>query len=254
MDITVSGINIAQSGNDWFLIDESGEFTLDKTIMATIWLVGGGCDGGDGYIDSLGIFHGGNGGDGGAVYRFGKIKLLKNVPYSINIADTNKPFDTSFKLGQIVFKSEQIGCIRAFGGNGGIVNLDGGIVNPEYGKDGAITPYGYVGSSGSGGVCAAVSNGRFKSTAMSVGGVGAGNSRGYIPKGADWEVIKHLNSNIDAVNYGCGGGGNTYVPNTDDIDVKSRGKGGCVIVQFEVLENDGEDSPECSIRYWVNKK
>lgn len=250
MDIAVSGIDIAQSGDDWFLIDESGEFSLNKAVMATIWLVGGGCDGEDGYIDSRNIFHGGNGGDGGSVYKFGKIKLLKNVPYSINIADTNKPFDTSFKLGQIVFKSGQIGCTRALGGNGGIVTPDGGTVNPEYGKDGVLTPYGYVGSSGSGGVCAAVTNGRFKSTAMSVGGMGAGNSRGYIRNGADWDIIKHITPNIDAANYGCGGGGNTYAPNTDDIDVKSCGKGGCVIVKYEVLENDGEDAPECSIRFW----
>lgn len=250
MDITVSGIDIAQSGDGWFLIDESGEFSLNKAVMATIWLVGGGCDGEDGYIDSRGIFHGGNGGDGGAVYKFGKIKLMPNVSYAVNIAGVDESLDTSFKIGQIVFKSGQIGCTRALGGNGGIVNLDGGTVNPEYGKDGVLTPYGYVGSSGSGGVCATVTNGRFKSTAMSVGGMGAGNSRGYIRNGADWEVIKHINPNIDAANYGCGGGGNTYAPNTEDIDVKSRGKGGCVIVQYEVIENDREDSHGCSIRYW----
>ena len=57
MNITVSGIDTAKDGR--FLVIESGDISFDTTVMADIWLVGGGMDGGDGYIDERGIFHGG---------------------------------------------------------------------------------------------------------------------------------------------------------------------------------------------------
>ena len=89
MDITVSGLSPALSGDDWFVLDESGEFTLDTTVMAEIWLVGGGMDGTDGFTDSKGIIHGGIGGQGGNVYKFGKVKLSKDTKYEVVIADDN---------------------------------------------------------------------------------------------------------------------------------------------------------------------
>ena len=63
--IFISGIAPALQGDNWFLIDKSGEFTLNTTVMAEIWLVGGGMDGTDGFTDNRGIFHGGIGGQGG---------------------------------------------------------------------------------------------------------------------------------------------------------------------------------------------
>lgn len=243
-------MNITVSGSGSFIIHESGEVTFDTSVMANIWLVGGGMDGNDGYVDSRGIFHGGNGGDGGCVYKFGRIKLIGGEKYDVHIAEVNEPFDTSFKFGQILFKSGQRGCSRVLGGDGGIINLNGGAVSPVFGKDGVVTPLGVVGSSGSGGV-SAVSSGRiFKTTGLARGGTGAGNSRNYIKSGKGWNALKEFAYGIDAVNYGCGGGGNTYCYGLDDIGVKSHGKGGCVIIQYEPLENDDLNSPDCSIRFW----
>lgn len=249
MGITVSGIETAIDGDDWFLIDKSGDFSLDNTVMATIWLVGGGMDGTDGFADGRGVYHGGIGGQGGNVYKFGKIKLKKGEKYSVIVGNSNEPSGTSFKFGQILFNSGQMGHICTFGGAGGFIAPEGGIVAPTFGKDGVETPYGYVGSSGGGGLCTAVVNNITKSTEMSCGGAGAGNSRRYLISGLNWEDFKNNNPNIDATNYGCGGGGNTYCVGLNDVGVKSHGKQGCVIVQYEIIDNI-ENAPDCSIRYW----
>lgn len=253
MKVTISGIETALDGDDWFLLNKSGDFSLNKTVMATIWLVGGGMDGTDGFTDNRGFFHGGIGGQGGNVYRFGKIKLKKDENYSVIIGNSNEPSGTSFKFGQILFNSGQMGHTYTFGGAGGIINPNGAIVAPVFGKDGVETPYGFVGSSGGGGACAAVINNITKSTGMSHGGVGAGSSRGYLINGLNWEDFKDNNPNINAVNYGCGGGGNTYCVGLNDIGVKSHGMQGCVIIQYEVVE-DGENAPDCSIHFWNNPK
>ena len=248
--IFISGITPALQGDNWFLIDKSGEFTLNTTVMAEIWLVGGGMDGTDGFTDNRGIFHGGIGGQGGNVYKFGRIKLVKDEKYAVIIADSNEPDGTSFKYKQRIFSSGQLGHTCIFGGAGGIIAPNGGIVNPMKGKNGVSTPYGFVGSSGAGGVCGAFFNGVSKFTEIANGGIGAGNSRRYIVSGMDWDSLKEFNPNIDAVNYGCGGGGNTYCYELKDIGIKSHGMQGCVIVQYVALENDDNNSPECSIKFW----
>ena len=250
MDITVSGIETALDGDDWFLLDKSGDFSLDKTVMATIWLVGGGMDGTDGFTDNRGYYHGGIGGQGGNVYKFGKIKLKAGEKYAVMIGNANEPSGTSFKFGQILFNSGQMGHTCVFGGAGGIINPEGAVVAPKFGKNGVETPYGTVGSSGGGGVCTAVIDSITRSTEMSSGGIGAGNSRRYLVSGLDF---KDCNPNIDGLNYGCGGGGNTYCVGLNDIGVRSHGKKGCVIVQYEVVE-DNADAPDCSIRYWEKRR
>ncbi len=252
MGVSVSGITPAAKGSNWILFDQSGDFSLDNTVMAEIWLVGGGMDGQDGFTDNLEIFHGGSGGHGGNVFKFGRVKFVKKQIYTITVADANSVSETSFQLGQTTFTSGQSGHTRASGGTGGIINTNGGIVNPAPGKNGVATPYGIVGSSGSGGCCAALLNNTIKYTGTGKGGTGAGNSRKYISNNFDWEDLKKFNPNIDAVNYGCGGGGNTYCDGLSDIDVKSHGMKGCVIISYYILENNGENTPECSIRYWNN--
>lgn len=253
MKITVSGIETVIDGEDWFLIDKSGDFSLDKTVMTTIWLVGGGMDGTDGFTDNRGFHHGGIGGQGGNVYRFGKIKLKKGDKYSVIIGNANEPSGTSFKFGQILFNSGQMGHTYTFGGAGGIINSNGAAVAPLFGKDGVETPYGYVGSSGGGGVCTAVIDSITRETGMSRGGAGAGNSRRYLVNGMNWDNFKDNSPNIDAVNFGCGGGGNTYCVGLNDIGVKSHGMQGCIIIQYEVIE-DEDNAPDCSIRYWDKPK
>lgn len=233
-------------------MNESGDFSLDISVMAEIWLVGGGMDGTDGFTDNMGVFHGGIGGQGGYVYKFGRIKLSKDKTYSVIIANVNEPSGTSFKYGTATFNSGQAGHTCMFGGVGGIITPSGAVLNPTNGKDGVLTPYGYVGSSGSGGACAASLNDMVKSTGLGEGGIGAGNSRMYVVKGINWETLKEQNPNIDAVNYGCGGGGNTYCFGLNDIDVKSHGMPGCVVIKYTELENDSDSSPECSIKFWNN--
>lgn len=248
--IVVSGITPVSEGDNWFLIDKSGEFILDTTVMAEIWLVGGGMDGTDGFTDNRGMFHGGIGGQGGNVYKFGRVKLTKEEKYAVIIANANEPNGTIFKYGQKTLSSGQLGSNCVFGGAGGIISTNGSIVSPVNGKDGISTPYGIVGSSGAGGVCGAFLNGVSKFTDTANGGIGAGNSRRYIVAGMNWENLKEFNPNIDAINYGCGGGGNTYCHELKDIGVKSKGMQGCIIVKYTALENDDGNSPECSIRFW----
>lgn len=250
MDITISGLVPVASGDKWFLFDESGKFSLDVSVMAEIWLVGGGMDGTDGFTDNQGVFHGGIGGQGGNVYKFGKVKLKKNEKYEIAVAKANDLSGTTFKFGQILFSAGQLGHKYTFGGAGGIVSPNGGIVKPVDGKDGILTPYGYVGSSGSGGVCGAYINNIPKFTTLGRGGTGAGSSRSYVVNGINWDNLKEFNPDIDAKNYGCGGGGNTYCSGLKDIGVKSHGKQGCIIIQYSVIDNDADNAPDCSINYW----
>ncbi|MBD5080362.1 MAG: hypothetical protein HDT44_01200 [Ruminococcaceae bacterium] len=253
MSEIISGIAPAEEGKDWFLIDKSGSFSLLSPIMAEIWLVGGGSDGEDGFVSSSGSYFGGKGGDGGAVFKFGKIKISGNTVIDVNIADVNNPWGTWISFNGKRFRVGDAGSSGKLGGRGGIIDPDGGTVRPFNGSDGVLTPYGFVGSSGGGGICAVISFASVKSTAMSRGGNGAGGSRNYLRYGINWEEIKKYNPSIDAVNYGCGGGGNTFCHGEEDVGVKSHGKGGCVIVKYSVIEND-ENSPECTVRYWGKSK
>lgn len=115
--VNVSGIVPALSGTDekngnWFLIDESGEFSLDRSVTATIWLVGGGCDGergewngnrnetvGDPIINTgTGTSYAGSGGDGGKVFTAYNIKIPKNQKISSIIAQRNDKNGTSINI------------------------------------------------------------------------------------------------------------------------------------------------------------
>lgn len=250
MNITVSGLSPALSGDNWFVLDESGEFTLDTTVMAEIWLVGGGMDGTDGFTDSKGIIHGGIGGQGGNVYKFGKVKLSKDTKYEVVIAQANDVSGTTFKLGEDTLSAGQIGHICTFGGVGGVVSPNGAMVKPVDGKDGVKTPYGIVGSSGGGGVCGTYVNDIPRFTNIGEGGTGAGNGRRYIVTGMNWDNLKEFNPAIDGTNYGCGGGGNTYCVGLKDIGTQSHGAKGCVVIQFSIVENEVDNAPDCSVRYW----
>ncbi len=89
-DYTVSGITPAQTGGEWangdswFLIDKSGEFSVDKDLLATIYVVGGGAHGGNS-CDVVGLvgshaaatvgYSGGDGGDGGCVSTFYNVSI-----------------------------------------------------------------------------------------------------------------------------------------------------------------------------------
>ena len=227
--VNVSGIVPALSGTDekngnWFLIDESGEFSLDRSVTATIWLVGVGCDGergewngnrnetvGDPIINTgTGTSYAGSGGDGGKVFTAYNIKIPKNQKISSIIAQRNDKNGTSINISGSTFKCNQTGYTFQIGGKGGNIlkapenakwaeqpttevsegNINGGL--SKGGTNGILTPYGYVGSSGGGG---AVCNGISSAVNGNEGGIGAGNG------------TNHRSAGTDAINYGCGGGG-----------------------------------------------
>lgn len=245
--MNINGITPVIIEDDFFVLDKSGSFSLDKSVWATIYLVGGGCDGADGYYDENNkTVHGGTGGDSGYVYKFGKIVLFKDIDYSVGIAGANDKGGTYICIRDKKYSCADMGKSFCTGGLGSIINSQRAMINAQNGTLGVLTPIGYVGSSGGGG-CAVCKN--FTAT-FGNGGLGAGNGRLNIYNGVSDELQNNIAEQIDAQNYGCGGGGNTFCYNcTDfaDINLKSKGKGGCIIITCELYD---ENFPDLTVRYW----
>lgn len=248
--VNVSGITPVENGTDprygnWFLIDESGEFSLDRSVIATIWLVGGGCDG------TAGIWHGnpiseegkpivnegtgtsysGSGGDGGNVCTVYNVKILKNQTIDSVVAQVNDKTGTSLDVGGVIYSCSQIGCISQIGGEGG--NIPTAPEDKEWaeqtsavlskgGTNGVLTPYGYVGSSGGGG---AVCNGISNAVNGVKGGEGAGNG------------TNHRTAGTNANNYGCGGGGGAICGWVAEGQEGGLGKQGCIIIAYTIEQS-----------------
>ncbi len=159
--VSVSGITPALSGEGWFVIDKSGTFFLDKTVTATIWLVGGGCDGTAGkwngnilkeinsedigkynpdsiIYDDSGVprlsgnpvpgtgtdtSYSGAGGDGGYVFTVTNVKIPKNQSLISVIAESNDKDGTSLDIQGVLYQCGQPGCIYKTGGEGGNLKL-----------------------------------------------------------------------------------------------------------------------------------
>lgn len=248
--ITVSGVSVAAKGDDWFCVDETGAFVLDKTIIANIWLVGGGCDGGDGKWISYspvmgwdGLWHikpdtgsgtsyAGNGGDGGYVHVVSNIKISRNTDCNITVAEANDTKGTTITIEDTKYSCDDAPYIARKGGKGGGVRNDGLIIQPTNGEGGMITPYQAVGSSGGGGLsCNGFNNTPDDGNVSveSLGGEGAGNGG------------SHREDGLSAVNYGCGGGGGCVCGNHaavphDNAWAGGKGKKGCIIVQYKIYE------------------
>ena len=248
--VVVSGIAPAAEGDDWFCLDTSGSFSVDKTIIATIWLVGGGCDGGDGEWISYepiwgsdgkyhikpgtgsGTSYAGNGGDGGYVHVAERVKIPRNTDCSAVIADANNVSGTSLIVNGTKYSCGDTPYIARKGGKGGGVQNDGLIIQPTNGVGGMKTPYQTVGSSGGGGLSC---NG-FNVTAddgnvsiVCLGGDGAGDGSA------------HRETGDPAVCYGCGGGGGCICGHIDALPYGNawsggKGKKGCIIVQYEIYQ------------------
>lgn len=240
--VIVSGLMTAESGNNWFLIDASGEFTVDRNIIATVWLVGGGCDGGAGVwlgneVDSggepiantsTGDSVSGSGGDGGYVYMISNIKIPRNTVLTSVIALANDAGGTSLTVKGIEYKCDAAGSVRRTGGAGGVIPqpgtdekwVDQDVITPAgKGSNGGETPYGYVGSSGGGG---AACNGQTNADNGVVGGEGAGSG------------TSHREAGTDAVNYGCGGGGGAVCAKIAAGQAGGKGKNGCIIISYTI--------------------
>ncbi len=223
--MNISGITPAIFKDDWFVLDKSGSFSLDESVWATIYLVGGGCDGSDGYYEeSKKIVHGGVGGDGGYIFRFGKIALFKNIEYTVEVAEPNDKIGTSITIRGEKYTCANMGRQVRKGGLESMINSRKVTVNSQNGIIGVLTPIGYVGSSGGGG-CAVYNN---FAASFGKGGEGAGSGRIGFSKNMDDDVRDNIINQINAKNYGCGGGGNTFCYKCDefeDIDLKSKGMG-----------------------------
>ncbi len=247
VQVNITGIVPKQQGQDsrygnWFLIDEDGVFSLDHTVTAVIWLVGGGCDGTAGVwngndvdvnldpiIDTgTGDSYSGAGGDGGCVFTAMNVKIPKGATLSAVIAQANDRIGTSLNIGSTLFKCDQTGCIAQNGGAAGSLPTapaseawsdQADAVLSDSGSNGVLTPYGYVGSSGGGGaVCNGISD-----TANGVqGGEGAGDG------------TNHRAAGTDAKNYGCGGGGGAVCGRIAEGQLGGKGKQGCIIIAYTV--------------------
>lgn len=248
--MNIGGIEPSVVGDGWFVIDGSGSFSLDKSVWAYVWLVGGGCDGADGYYDENGkTVHGGAGGDGGYIYKFGKIALFKNNEYTVKIAEPNEKDGTYILIGQKKYSCADTGRSACRGGAGSVISSRKIAESPQNGLTGVLTPVGYVGSSGGGG-CAVYKD--FVS-AFGSGGAGAGSGRTVCPAGLSDDAYDNVFGQINAMNYGGGGGGNTFCyncGNISDIGLKSKGEGGCIIIAYEPYD---EKFPDLTVRYWNRK-
>lgn len=242
----ISGIIPAITGNGWFVFDRSGSFSLDESVWASIYLVGGGCDGENGYYNAeKNTYHGGKGGDGGYVFKFGKVVLFKDVEYDISVAENNDKSGTSITINGRVYNCGDMGCSKIIGGLGGIINSNFKFVSPKNGLSGIATPYGTVGSSGGGGAVIY----KYINTPFGSGGTGAGNGRENCFDNVSDEIKDEITKQINAQNYGCGGGGDLFCVNSEfeGKGINGRGKCGCVIIVYEPYD---EKFPDLTVRYW----
>lgn len=246
LDVTISGVIPVQTGDNWLVIDKSGDFTFDKDVLATIWLVGGGSDGTAGVwngnsVDSsgnpnvntgTGTSYSGAGGDGGYVYTAEKVKILKGQTLTAAIAKKNNKSGTTLNLNGTLYQCNQAGYTSTTGGTGGSLPLPNtgeqytdqslAVVSGK-GTDGVETPYGFVGSSGGGG---AVCNGQVDASNGVTGGNGAGSG------------TNHRSAGTDATNYGCGGGGGAICGKIAQGQAGGNGKQGCIIISFELYTEE----------------
>lgn len=247
IEVNVTGIAPKEKGQDsqygnWFLIDEDGEFSLDHTVNATIWLVGGGCDGTAGewhgndvdveykpIIDTgTGDSYSGAGGDGGYVFTAMNVKITKGATLTAVIAKVNDKSGTTLDTGKTLIECDQTGHISKIGGAAGSLPTaptgemyadQASAISSESGVNGVLTPYGYVGSSGGGG---AVCNGLSNAANGVQGGEGAGAG------------TNHRAAGTDATNYGCGGGGGAICGTVAEGQLGGKGKQGCIIIAYTI--------------------
>lgn len=234
--LDIKGITPTHSGDNWFLIDKSGEFTLETFPYANvnIYLVGGGQDGAEWFRDNrytYECFDIAKKSRGGCVLKK-QIYITGNVECKAFIAEPNDPTGTSVKIGNDLYKCTDEGYIHRKATASGNAKLDeGGNFNAESGANGIATPYGYVGSSGGGGGTYSIQNYQYIEVGAGKGGAGAGNGGAVKQNGTD------------AVNYGCGGGAAGFGGFPSDGNVvethAGRGMGGCVI--FEILDSGACD-------------
>lgn len=237
--LDIRGVTPVLSGDKWFLIDQTCEFTLETLPYANvnIYLVGGGEDGAEWFRqDENGkeVFKIAKKSRGGCVLKK-QIYITGNVECKAFVAEANNPTGTSIIIGSDVYKCTDNGYIHRKATTSGNAYLEkGGNFNAESGANGISTPYGFVGSSGGGGGGYSIQNYQYIEVFAGKGGSGAG----------DGGNVKQNGTN--ATNYGCGGGAAGFGGFPSDGDVVEThaglGIGGCII--FEILDGGAcDDSP-----------
>lgn len=240
-ELVFTGVQPVKKGTGgdgkWFVIADSGNFSIDQDITANIWVVGGGCNGEKGeWLEDIGTALGAKGGDGGFVSYYTDIKISKDVNCYSDIALANDQSGTSLNVSGNTYYCNATGYTSTVGGSGSSITK--GTTSNEYtinyqpgnGVTGVSTPYGYVGSSGGGGMACDGHNHRTKN---GTGGSGAGNGGAHREEGSN------------AKNYGCGGGGGDGCGAIAKGNAGGAGMQGCIIVQYKIDENyiDPVDNP-----------
>lgn len=248
-EINVIGLSISSSHKkeNWILIDrndlggEEGDFTLDVPDNSHIrmYLVGGGSDGAawsSNPIDGWDITHadGYRGGGGGYVLEK-EIVVDGQTTVHAKIADRNSDSGTSITVSGNSYNCNDDGSTKtADTRNATAISYGGGAStykNADNGVNGIKTPFGYVGSSGSGGDA----YNSYRHTYRGTPGRGAGIG-GSID--VDTETVTN---GADATGYGCGGGGGAAAtfrfgfndPTCDKESNPGKGAPGCIILKIE---------------------
>lgn len=226
--VSVSGINPVASGSNWFAIDETGTFQIDHDIVATIWLVGGGCDGEKGdWNGKTFVALGGSGGDGGYVYTTSNVSISKNTDCVTVIAEANDKAGTTLTINDTKYRCNQSGYTKTIGGGGSSItgsatgSTYSNLIEPTSGQTGVSTPYQVIGSSGGG---AMACDGHDHRTDQGSGGVGAGKGGGHRQEGNN------------AINHGCGGGGGDGCGAVAIGHDGGSGMKGCIVVSYTVID------------------
>lgn len=143
-------INPAVQTASYMLIDKSASFnlTIPQGHSAKVYLIGGGFNGEAGHsFDTTGgsMGKGGKGGNGGTC----KVISIGSGTHSCITSIGGIAANTSVKIGNNTYNSNDSGYTQTVGGDGGTSKHQDGYV----GKDGIATPIGVAGSSGGGGGC-----------------------------------------------------------------------------------------------------
>lgn len=209
--VWIEGITPAEIGENYIVIADSGTFNLFTTGSVTAYLVGGGYNGGSANSDNESDY-GGNGGYGGYVYSHVLSDVTNDTPIICTIGAIKG--NTTLKIGNNTLTSSS--GQRVTGGYGGRISSSNRASTE--GKNGVLTPYGYVGSSGGGGGIS------INSTTPSYFGKDGGEGAGKGGTNSDGGP---------AINYGCGGGGGFNKAGLSSKSYKGgSGMQGCVILTW----------------------
>lgn len=272
--IGIEGITPAASGCNWYLIDESCEFSLKTPVGAKInmYLVGGGSDGGSWKVspnsdnDSYAVPT--NGGQGGCFIKKSLTSTDGNLKFRAKIAERNDNTGTALSIGGTTYKCNDTGYSQrnAVNGNTMAQSSGGSVVynhNVENGANGFNTPYGYVGSSGGGGAACGGNRTNGGSKTLSVSGITPKYNKGnwlLIDRDSlggetgefDLNVPEGATVRMYLVGGGCGGEkwyaetntGNSYKWDVNASMCKDGGEGGYVLVKELTLGGN----THCNVR------